>query len=123
MLYNSAIKYLPFVFTHPDPILHVQAHLLLTLHALHSSSSQVIITMAAATMRQCVISNLHLSEYEPKAPYPQFSQEVQIRRRVFWSAYAMDRLISWIYHIPNNLIDEHITVEVYYEPFLFTSLY
>lgn len=73
-------------------------------------------------MRQCVINNLHLSEYEPKAPCSEFAEDVQIRRRVFWSAYAIDRLISWIYHIPNNLIDEYITVEVYYEPFLFTSL-
>jgi hypothetical protein len=74
----------------------------------------MIITMVAATIRQCVISNLHLSEYEPKALFPEFSREVQIRRRVFWSAYAIDRLISWIYHIPNNLVDEHITVEVCY---------
>ncbi|KAJ5370757.1 uncharacterized protein N7496_006849 [Penicillium cataractarum] len=113
VLYNTAMKYLSFVFTHPDPVLHVQAHLLLTLHALHSPSSQMIITMVAATMRQCVISSLHLSEYEPKALFPEFSQEVQIRRRVFWSAYAIDRLISWIYHIPNNLTDEHITVELF----------
>lgn len=122
MLYNSAIEYLPFVFSRADPVLHVQAHLLVTLHALHSPSSQMIITMVAATMRQCVISNLHLSEYEPKATVPESCQEVQVRRRVFWSAYAIDRLISWIYHIPNNLIDEYITVEVHYEPFLFTSL-
>lgn len=55
---------------------------------------------------------LHLAESEPKVPNSAFSLEVQTRRRVFWSAYALDRLISWIYHIPNNIIDEHISVEV-----------
>jgi hypothetical protein len=66
-------------------------------------------------MRHCAVNQLHLAETEPNVPFPAFSLEVQIRRRVFWSAYALDRLISWIYHIPNNLIDEHITVEVEYK--------
>jgi hypothetical protein len=71
--------------------------------------------MVSATMRHCAINQLHLAETEPNVPFPAFSLEIQIRRRVFWSAYALDRLISWIYHIPNNLIDEHITVEVEYK--------
>jgi hypothetical protein len=68
--------------------------------------------MVSVTMRHCAINNLHLADCEPKARFPMLSREVQIRRRVFWSAYALDRLISWIYHIPNNLSDELITVEV-----------
>lgn len=71
--------------------------------------------MVSATMRHCAINQLHLAEAEPSVPFPAFSLEIQIRRRVFWSAYALDRLISWIYHVPNNLIDEHITVEVKYK--------
>ncbi|KAJ5098543.1 hypothetical protein N7532_005544 [Penicillium argentinense] len=112
-LYNMAMKFLPFIFIKSDPILSVQAYLLLTLHALHSPSSHMIVSMVSATMRHCAINQLHLAENEPKVPFPSFSLEVQIRRRVFWSAYALDRLISWIYHIPNNLIDEHITVEMF----------
>jgi len=107
------MKFLPLVFTHPSPVLHVQAYLVLTLHALHSPSSQMIVSMVSSTMRHCAINQLHLADTEPKDSFPAFSLEVQIRRRVFWSAYALDRLISWIYHIPNNLIDEHITVEVW----------
>ncbi|KAJ5690182.1 hypothetical protein N7462_004574 [Penicillium macrosclerotiorum] len=113
LLYNTAIKYVPFVFANLDPILQAQAYLLLTLHALHSPSSEMIITMVSTAMRHCVIHNLHLSELEPKVPFPAFSQQVQIRRRVFWSVYALDRLVSWIYHIPNNIIDDHITVELF----------
>lgn len=63
-------------------------------------------------MRHCVVNNLHLAECEPEEKFPALSLKVQIRRRVFWSAYALDRLISWIYHIPNNVPDEHITIEV-----------
>ncbi|OQD87808.1 hypothetical protein PENANT_c005G02572 [Penicillium antarcticum] len=112
-LYNTALQYLGYVFAQPDLILHAQAYLLLTLHALHSPSSQMIITMVSATMRYCVMAQLHLFESEPKVPNPVFSLEVQTRRRVFWSAYALDRFISWIYHIPNNIVDEHISVELF----------
>lgn len=106
------MQYLAHVFTQPDPVLHAQAYLLLTLHALHSPSSQMIVTIVSAMMRYCVTAQLHLAESEPQVPNPAFSLEVQTRRRVFWSAYALDRFISWIYHIPNNIIDEHISVEV-----------
>lgn len=76
----------------------------------------MIINMVSITMRHCAINNLHLAECERQVRLPAFSRELQIRRRVFWSAYALDRLISWIYHIPNNLPDEHITVEVGVSP-------
>lgn len=106
------MQYLAHVFAQPDPVLHAQAYLLLTLHALHSPSSQMIVTIVSAMMRYCVMAQLHLAESEPQVPNPVFSLEVQTRRRVFWSAYALDRFISWIYHIPNNIMDEHISVEV-----------
>ncbi|KAJ5272199.1 hypothetical protein N7524_005468 [Penicillium chrysogenum] len=112
-LYNSAMQYLAHVFAQPDSVLHAQAYLLLTLHALHSPSSQMIVTIVSAMMRYCVMTQLHLAESEPQVPNPAFSLEVQTRRRVFWSAYALDRFVSWIYHIPNNINDEHISVELF----------
>ncbi|OQE12988.1 hypothetical protein PENFLA_c057G05755 [Penicillium flavigenum] len=112
-LYNTAMQYLAHVFAQPDSVLHAQAYLLLTLHALHSPSSQMIVTIVSAMMRYCVMAQLHLAESEPQVPNPAFSLEVQTRRRVFWSAYALDRFVSWIYHIPNNINDEHISVELF----------
>jgi hypothetical protein len=106
------MQYLTHVFAQPDSVLHAQAYLLLTLHALHSPSSHMIVTVVSAMMRYCVMAELHLAESEPVVPNPAFSLEIQTRRRVFWSAYALDRFVSWIYHIPNNIIDEHISVEV-----------
>ncbi|OQE43569.1 hypothetical protein PENCOP_c003G05946 [Penicillium coprophilum] len=112
-LYNTAMQYLAHVFAQPDPVLHAQAYLLLTLHALHSPSSHTIVTIVSAMMRYCVMAQLHLAESEPVVPNPAFSLKIQTRRRVFWSAYALDRFTSWIYHIPNNIIDEHISVELF----------
>lgn len=83
-----------------------------TIHALHSPSSQTVLTMISTTMRCCVISQLHLSAYEPVVQDASSLLETQIRRRVFWSTYSIDRLISWIYHVPCSLADENIQTEV-----------
>lgn len=66
--------------------------------------------MISAAVRCCVIAQLHLSavEHQPQ----ELLCERQIRRRVFWSAYAIDRLVSWVYHVPCSLVDEDIQVEV-----------
>ncbi|KAJ5449145.1 hypothetical protein N7445_003966 [Penicillium cf. griseofulvum] len=112
-LYNTAMQYLTYVFAQPNSVLHAQAYLLLTLHALHSPSSHMIVTIVSAMMRYCVMAELHLAGSEPVVPNPAFSLEIQTRRRVFWSAYALDRFVSWIYHIPNNIIDEHISVDLF----------
>ncbi|RAK98547.1 nitrilase [Aspergillus ibericus CBS 121593] len=108
-LYLSSMASLDTVFSCLDPVLHAQAYLLCTLHALHSPSSQTVLTMISAAMRCCVIAQLHLPTIESKAEDPLL--EMQIRRRVFWSAYAIDRLISWVYHVPCSLVDEDIQVE------------
>ncbi|PYI04692.1 nitrilase [Aspergillus sclerotiicarbonarius CBS 121057] len=108
-LYSSSMASLDTVFSCLDPVLHAQAYLLCTLHALHSPSSQTVLTMISAAMRCCVIAQLHLHTQNSKAEDPLL--EMQIRRRVFWSAYAMDRLISWVYHVPCSLVDEDIQVE------------
>ncbi|GKZ36304.1 hypothetical protein AbraIFM66950_007338 [Aspergillus brasiliensis] len=108
-LYSAAISSLDAVFACLNPVLHAQAYLLCTLHALHSPSSQTVLTMISAAMRCCVIAQLHLSavDHQPQ----ELLWERQIRRRVFWSAYAIDRLVSWVYHVPCSLVDEDIQVE------------
>ncbi|RAK79591.1 nitrilase [Aspergillus fijiensis CBS 313.89] len=110
-LYSSAMPLLGTVFSCLDPVLHVQAYLLCTLHALHSPSSQTVLTMISAAMRCCVIAQLHLNLPTSSARDESVLLDLQIRRRVFWSAYAIDRLLSWIYHVPCSLADENIQVE------------
>ncbi|PYH92266.1 hypothetical protein BO71DRAFT_485573 [Aspergillus ellipticus CBS 707.79] len=108
-LYSSSLSSLDTVFACLDPVLHAQAYLLCTLHALHSPSSQTVLTMISAAMRCCVTAQLHLAIPDRKAGSSLL--EMQIRRRVFWSAYAIDRLISWVYHVPCSLVDGDIQVE------------
>ncbi|KAJ5663022.1 hypothetical protein N7507_003753 [Penicillium longicatenatum] len=112
-LYSIALASLSSVFERPDPVLHVQAYLMCTIHALHSPSSQTVLTMISTTMRCCVVSQLHRSMYEPSIRDSSTLLEVQIRRRVFWSAYSIDRLLSWIYHVPCSVIDENIQIELF----------
>ncbi|PWY88144.1 hypothetical protein BO70DRAFT_385409 [Aspergillus heteromorphus CBS 117.55] len=107
-LYASSLSSLDTVFACLDPVRHAQAYLLCTLHALHSPSSQTVLTMISAAMRCCVIAQLHRAMPERTACS---LLEMQIRRRVFWSAYAIDRLVSWVYHVPCSLVDDDIQVE------------
>ncbi|KAI9928473.1 hypothetical protein MW887_002518 [Aspergillus wentii] len=112
-LYSCATSSLGSVLANPDLVLHVQAYLMCTLHALHSPSSQTVLTMISATMRSCAVAELHLASAEPDITDASTALEVQSRRRIFWSAYAIDRLVSWIYHVPCSLADDNIHVELF----------
>ncbi|KAJ5184087.1 hypothetical protein N7492_001703 [Penicillium capsulatum] len=112
-LYSTGLSYLGAVLAKPDPVLHVQAYLMCTIHALHSPSSQAVLSMISMTMRCCVISQLHLSINETQVRDASSLLKTQIRRRVFWSTYSIDRLVSWIYHVPCSLADENIQTELF----------
>ncbi|KAJ5638213.1 hypothetical protein N7490_008092 [Penicillium lividum] len=113
-LYSIALLSLSAVFERPDPVLHVQAYLMCTIHALHSPSSQTVLTMISTTMRCCVISQLHHRPADELLILDASTLlQVQIRRRVFWSAYSIDRLISWIYHVPCSVVDENIQTQLF----------
>tara|TARA_R110002003_G_scaffold27_23_gene1502 strand:+ start:6824 stop:8308 length:1485 start_codon:yes stop_codon:yes gene_type:complete len=108
--YTSAISLLPSVFEQTNQILHVQAYLLLAIHALHQSSTERIITLASTTMRQCIQQQLHLSEAEPPPLDVELRHLIQIRRRCFWCAYLLDRLIMSSFDLPPSVPDSMISV-------------
>ncbi|RAR00960.1 fungal specific transcription factor domain-containing protein [Stemphylium lycopersici] len=108
--YNNGISLLPAVMRHPDRIVQVQAYLLLSIHALHQSSTERIITLASTTMRQCVQQQLHLFETEPKPVNVQARLAIQVRRRCFWCAYLLDRLVMSAFDLPPSIPDSMITV-------------
>ena len=59
--YRIAVtRYLSHVFSEPDRLLHIQAYLLLAMHAIYSPSTERIISIASATMRYCVMAQFHL---------------------------------------------------------------
>ncbi|CAJ2509248.1 Uu.00g142740.m01.CDS01 [Anthostomella pinea] len=112
--YRLAVtRYLSHVFAQQDRLLHIQAYLLLAMHALYSPSTERIISIASATMRYCVMSQLHLAGAEPSPMDVNTKVQVQTRRRVFWSAYALDRAVGTMFDLPFSIPDYQITVKLY----------
>ncbi|KAI6377337.1 hypothetical protein MCOR25_002592 [Pyricularia grisea] len=121
--YRLAVtRHLSHVFAQPDRILHVQAHLLLAMHALHSPSTERLVSIAGATMRYCVLAGLHAGEDDDGNDEKTSgnihwaghgNNKIQLSRRVFWSAYALDRVVSTTFDLPPSVSDGHITAELY----------
>lgn len=111
--YKNGISLLPYVLRKHDEILHVQAYLLLSVHALHRSSTPRILTLASTTMRFCVQLQIHLAETEPEPVNSTVRFENQVRRRCFWSAYCMDRLVMASFELPPSISDVMISSKLY----------
>ncbi|KAH9227716.1 hypothetical protein K456DRAFT_1848172, partial [Colletotrichum gloeosporioides 23] len=112
--YRTAVtKYLSHVFAQPDRLLHIQAYLLLAMHAIYSPSTERIISIASATMRYCVMAQLHRADAEPPPLSVQAKIDTQMRRRVFWSAYTLDRAVGTMFDLPFSVPDYQITVKMY----------
>ena len=111
--YTQGLSLLPAVLKRQDPLLHIQAHLLLSMYALHRSSTQRILSLASTTMRYCVQQQFHLAAVEPEPNTPETRLLIQIRRRCFWCAYKLDRLIVASFDLPPSVPDAMITVKVF----------
>ncbi|KAF5679214.1 fungal specific transcription factor factor domain-containing protein [Fusarium heterosporum] len=111
--YKQGMMLLPHVLKQPSPILHVQAYMLLSIHALHRSSTPRVISLASTTMRYCIQYQFHLVETEPEPVDVTTRLEAQLRRRCFWSAYAMDRLVMSSFELPPSVSDVMISTKVY----------
>lgn len=109
----AVTRYLSHVFAQSDRLLHIQAYLLLAMHAIYMPSTERIISIASATMRYCVMAQLHLADTEPEPIDAATQSHVQMRRRVFWSAYALDRAVGTAFDLPFSIPDYQITVKLY----------
>lgn len=111
--YKHGVSLLPSVLRQADSILHLQAYLLQSMHALHRSSTPRILSLASTTMRYCVQLQLHLDETEPKPVDVTARLESQVRRRAFWSSYCLDRLVMASFELPPSVSDLMITCKLY----------
>jgi hypothetical protein len=111
--YKQGVSLLPAVLKRPDSMLHIQAHLLLSMYALHRSSTQRILSLASTTIRYCAQQQFHLAEVEPEPLIPAVRLRIQMRRRCFWCAYKLDRLIVASFDLPPSIPDAMITVKVF----------
>ncbi|RSL46705.1 hypothetical protein CEP54_013712, partial [Fusarium duplospermum] len=110
--YRMAVtRYLSHVFNQPDRLLHIQAYLILAMHAVYSPSTERIIIITSAAMRYCVMAQLHCAAAEPEPVDVAARIRIQLRRRVFWCAYKLDRTVGGIYHLPVSIPDSQITVK------------
>ncbi|KAI0129702.1 hypothetical protein BJ170DRAFT_284912 [Xylariales sp. AK1849] len=111
--YRYGVGLLPSVLAQPNSVLHVQAYLLLSMHALHRSSTGRILSLASTTMRCCVQQQFHLSETEPEPSSSVMRLENQTRRRCFWCAYKLDRLVMSSFDLPPSVPDAMVTAKLY----------
>nr|XP_018265105.1 uncharacterized protein I303_03288 [Kwoniella dejecticola CBS 10117]OBR87263.1 hypothetical protein I303_03288 [Kwoniella dejecticola CBS 10117] len=93
--------------THPHDLTTVQALLLITFYAFRAPAGPSLWLYGGLSMRLCVELDLYRSR-TPKYP----SIEDEWKKRVFWSAYTFDRLISHACSRPVSLADEAIDVEM-----------
>ena len=63
-------------------------------------------------MRFCIMSQFHLLETEPQMINRDDYVEIQLRRRVFWCAYAIDRAVCATFDFPFSIPDANITAPV-----------
>ncbi|KAI7761752.1 hypothetical protein LZL87_013661 [Fusarium oxysporum] len=112
--YSKAVtQYLSYVFKQPDQLLYIQAYLIIAMHAIYSPSTERIITITSAAMRYCVMAQLHCGAAEPAPVDVAARIRIQLRRRVFWCAYKLDRTVTGTYHLPMSIPDSQISVKMY----------
>lgn len=86
----------------------IEAMLLLVLYNLRSSSSLSVWHMIGLAMRTCVDFGLHREVHYRKLK----SYEVQLRRRLFWSVYLIERYVAWSLGRPFSIAEEEIDAEL-----------
>lgn len=118
LLYNYAQKhYISSVLMGKCLINQTTIHLLLTMRALHDSSSQAIIHHTSAAVRTAITAGLHrrplLHGYSGSSD--QVPHTEQMMRRLWWCCYGLDRAVASGFGHPVSIADEFITTEVRYK--------
>ncbi|EXJ91634.1 hypothetical protein A1O3_00184 [Capronia epimyces CBS 606.96] len=91
----------------------VQAHVMLAIHALFCPSSDQIFQKVSSALRFCVFAKFHLAETEPQPVDSHARVEIQMRRRLFWVSYSLDRLVCGLFGLPLSVPDNAITVPMF----------
>ncbi|ETS84339.1 hypothetical protein PFICI_02364 [Pestalotiopsis fici W106-1] len=114
VLYAHVEKYyLPKLFSGKDLVRETVFLLLLTMHALHSSSSNAIIQHTSAATRTAITAGLHRKSSRKDRSLHEHSQSEQMRRRIWWCCYGLDRGVAIAFGHPVSIPDEFITVQMF----------
>jgi len=90
---------------------NIEAMTLLVLYNLRSPSNSGIWYMVGLAMRSAVDIGLHREAYSAKLGI----YEVQLRRRLFWSIYYLDRVVALSLGRPFSIADRDIDVSLPYD--------
>jgi hypothetical protein len=88
-------------------ITSIEAMMLLVLYNLRSSSNFSVWYMIGLAMRICVDLGFHReARYHNLSP-----REAQLRRRLFWSVYIIERYTAWSLGRPFSIAEEEVDAE------------
>ncbi|WVR08413.1 hypothetical protein IAU60_005468 [Kwoniella sp. DSM 27419] len=113
--YNLAAPYLNTIVTlHNLP--NIQGLLLLAIYSLRDSKGPSVWYLSGVTLRLCIGMGLHRSAARSMRNLTKY--EVEMRKRVFWSCYTVDRMISLLLGRPPGISDDDFDVDLpeVYEP-------
>ncbi|KAK8123606.1 hypothetical protein PG999_003524 [Apiospora kogelbergensis] len=106
--YMSALQHI-FAARESRTTQNIEAMALLVLYHLRSPSSFGIWYMIGLAMRTSIDLGLHMRRNEDKLAD---GGEIQMRRRLFWSVYALERIIAISMGRPFSIPDRQIDVEL-----------
>lgn len=104
--YEAALQHIDIVLALRDQR-SVQLLLLLALYCLRGSKNPGAWTLAGLAVRQCIELGLHR-----KTAHQDVTMEVELKARIFWSCYYLDRGVSVALGRPPAISDGDIDVEV-----------
>lgn len=103
----EAMKYIDSIYTSPDRLECLQGLLLLTLYSIMRPSTPGVWYVLGTTLRLCVDLGLHTEKLNN-----QFTPFVKdLRRRLFWCAYSLDRQICVYLGRPFGIPEESISTK------------
>lgn len=105
ILFREGIGHLSTGMPFPNELAGIQATLLILQYAEINPKCGNIWILSGAAMRSCVELGLHR---EPRGTIIQDASNIDRRRRVFWSAYCMDRMVSPALQRPLSIPDSSI---------------
>lgn len=105
ILFREGTAHLSASLPFPNELAGIQATLLILLYAEINPNCGNIWILTGAAMRSCVDLGLHR---EPSRGIIEEESAMELRRRVFWMAYCMDRTVSPALQRPLSIPDSNI---------------
>lgn len=108
---NSALVYIEDVYSNIDRLEALKAMLCLTLFSLMRPCIPGVWYLLGSSLRLCVDLNLHNENNSSSSSFDAFT--IDMRRRLFWCCYSLDRQICVYLNRPFGIPEESINVKFF----------